>query len=194
MPAHSLRNPARLLTRLASNSFFSHSALGKAFLSQFEVRFGPSLQADVIIPGPPTSWAFLVVGTTSSCTRVLRVCTQSVHSVPSSKTWWQKRCSAQHRAWTAWSTCSNTRSSFASSLLQRRCGDFSGILQKQGESQTCVHRNSELMLLSVPCAPGRTKHLGTKLLLFPDTASAASSVLDMCPMLLDVSRRQSQLR
>jgi len=33
--------------------------LGKAFANSFEVRFGPSLQADVILPGPPISWAFL---------------------------------------------------------------------------------------------------------------------------------------
>jgi hypothetical protein len=35
--------------------------IGKAFLSQFEVRFGPGLQADIILPGPPLSWAFTMV-------------------------------------------------------------------------------------------------------------------------------------
>ena len=34
---------------------------GKSFLESFEVRFAPSLQADLILPGPPISWAFLVV-------------------------------------------------------------------------------------------------------------------------------------
>jgi len=36
------------------------------------------------------------------------------------------------------------------------------------------------------------KHLGTKLLLFPDHKSAATSVLGMCPMLMDAARRRGQ--
>jgi len=36
------------------------------------------------------------------------------------------------------------------------------------------------------------KHLGTKLLMFPDHKSAASSVLGMCPMLMDAARRRGQ--
>jgi hypothetical protein len=36
------------------------------------------------------------------------------------------------------------------------------------------------------------KHLGTKLLLFPDHESAAAAVLGMCPMLMDAARRRGQ--
>jgi hypothetical protein len=40
-----------------------YAEIGRTFAANFEVRYGPSLLADVILPGPPISWAFLVVST-----------------------------------------------------------------------------------------------------------------------------------
>lgn len=68
-------------------SEIASTELGKAFTQSFEVRFGPSLQADVILPGPPISWAFLFLEDLtsqrllSSVTRLDRMVTMFEHAI-----------------------------------------------------------------------------------------------------------------
>ena len=56
--------PGATKKKIIMRSEFARTALGESLLSKFgddNVRFGPSLQGDLIIPGPPISTAFLVL-------------------------------------------------------------------------------------------------------------------------------------
>jgi hypothetical protein len=54
-------------------SFFEHiirspdSGIGVELSSIFEIRTSSSIQADIILPGPPISWAFTLVSQSESC-------------------------------------------------------------------------------------------------------------------------------
>jgi len=121
--------------------------LGKAFANSFEVRFGPSLQADVILPGPPISWAFLFL-----------------------------------------EDLQPTRLLSAVARLDRMVAMFEHavVVMLRPSPEGVIRLQQHL-------AESGKKHLGTKLLFFPDVSSAKSTIIRMCPMLTDVTRRRSQL-
>jgi len=196
------------------------AGIGKAFHEHYAVRYGPNLQADIILPGPPTSWAFLVVTLRPVNTECL---SQRARASWSRHLLCPLRCdilvdpcyaaarqplgvgNAQRRhSHRSHGEHVPVRDRSLRAPKQGSCGEAPAPYCRVGVRNfpsliPCappkVHAISS-WLLHHCCAPllcRRESHVGTKLMLFPDMPSAATAVIDMCPMLTDVSRRKVQL-